>query len=288
MSSPPDLPPLLYEDLVRAALHEDLGAAGDLTSDAIVGEGRRTAARIVARMPGRLAGIGVAAHVFRLLDGHVEVALDYRDGDDFDAGQLATVTGKARALLAAERTALNLLGRMCGIATATRDAVAEIAGTKARIVCTRKTMPGLRVLDKYAVRAGGGDNHRYGLHDAALVKDNHIAVAGGIVPAVEAVRAHVGHMTKVEVEVETLDQLAALIPLAGIRGVDAVLLDNMDPETCTRAVEMVDGCMLVEASGGVTRETVRAFAETGVDLISIGWLTHSVASLDVGLDIEIH
>ena len=137
MSSPPDLPPLLYEDLLRAALHEDLGAAGDLTSDAIVGEGKRTAAHIVARMPGRLAGIGVAAHVFRLLDGHVEVVLDYRDGDDFDAGQLATVTGKARALLAAERTALNLLGRMCGIATATRDAVAEIAGTKARIVCTR-------------------------------------------------------------------------------------------------------------------------------------------------------
>ncbi len=207
--------------------------------------------------------------------------MEHGDGADVAPGAtIATVTARARALLTAERTALNLLGRLSGIATATRALVREVEGTRARIVCTRKTTPGLRVLEKHAVRLGGGFNHRFGLDDAVLVKDNHIAVAGGIRPAVERVRAAIGHMVKVEVEVDTLAQLEELLTLP----VDVVLLDNMDPPTLRRAVAMVDGRMVTEASGNVTLSTVRAIAESGVDMISVGWLTHSAPNLDVGLD----
>ena len=209
------------------------------------------------------------------------MTVERADGDDVPpGGTIATLTGKARALLTAERTALNLMGRLSGIATATRALVREVEGTRARIVCTRKTTPGLRVLEKHAVKLGGGFNHRFGLDDAVLIKDNHIAVAGGVRPAVERVRAAIGHMVKVEVEVDTLDQLDELLGLP----VDVVLLDNMDPDRLRRAVRMVDGRLLTEASGNVTLATVRAIAETGVDMISCGWLTHSAPNLDLGLD----
>lgn len=255
--------------------------AGDLTSDAIAGPGDHADAVIVARKPGRIAGIEVAVAVFRRLDASLTITIDAPDGSDVQAGQtLARIGGAARPILVAERTALNFLGRLCGIATATRDMVAAVRGTKAAIVCTRKTTPGLRALEKFAVRAGGGSNHRFGLDDAVLVKDNHIAVAGSVREAVARVRRHVGHLVKVEVEVDTLAQLEELL----LDPVDAVLLDNMTPEDLRRAVAMVGGRMITEASGGVTAKNVRAVAESGVDLISLGALTHSVSALDVGLD----
>ncbi|WP_353860110.1 carboxylating nicotinate-nucleotide diphosphorylase [Azospirillum formosense] len=275
------LHPLTYEPIVRAALAEDLGRAGDITTDSIVPADAVATARVAARKDGRVAGLEVALSAFRMLDPAAELRVEHGDGADVVPGAtIATVTARARALLTAERTALNLLGRLSGIATATRALVREVEGTRARIVCTRKTTPGLRVLEKQAVRLGGGFNHRFGLDDAVLVKDNHIAVAGGIRPAVERVRAAIGHMVKVEVEVDTLDQLEELLALP----VDVVLLDNMDPPTLRRAVAMVDGRMVTEASGNVTLSTVRAIAESGVDMISVGWLTHSAPNLDVGLD----
>ncbi|MBK3736295.1 carboxylating nicotinate-nucleotide diphosphorylase [Azospirillum brasilense] len=275
------LHPLTYEPIVRAALAEDLGRAGDITTDSIVPADAVATARVAARKDGRVAGLEVALSAFRMLDPAAELRVEHGDGADVAPGAtIATVTARARALLTAERTALNLLGRLSGIATATRALVREVEGTRARIVCTRKTTPGLRVLEKHAVRLGGGFNHRFGLDDAVLVKDNHIAVAGGIRPAVERVRAAIGHMVKVEVEVDTLAQLEELLTLP----VDVVLLDNMDPPTLRRAVAMVDGRMVTEASGNVTLSTVRAIAEAGVDMISVGWLTHSAPNLDVGLD----
>ena len=275
------LHPLTYEPIVRAALAEDLGRAGDITTDSIVPADAVATARVAARKDGRVAGLEVALSAFRTLDPAAELRMEHGDGADVAPGAtIATVTARARALLTAERTALNLLGRLSGIATATRALVREVEGTRARIVCTRKTTPGLRVLEKQAVRLGGGFNHRFGLDDAVLVKDNHIAVAGGIRPAVERVRAAIGHMVKVEVEVDTLAQLEELLTLP----VDVVLLDNMDPQTLRRAVAMVDGRMVTEASGNVTLATVRAIAEAGVDMISVGWLTHSAPNLDVGLD----
>lgn len=275
------LHPLTYEPIVRAALVEDLGRAGDITTDSIVPVDAVATARVAARKDGRVAGLEVALSAFRMLDPAAELRVEHGDGADVAPGAtIATVTARARALLTAERTALNLLGRLSGIATATRALVREVEGTRARIVCTRKTTPGLRVLEKHAVRLGGGFNHRFGLDDAVLVKDNHIAVAGGIRPAVERVRAAIGHMVKVEVEVDTLAQLEELLTLP----VDVVLLDNMDPPTLRRAVAMVDGRMVTEASGNVTLSTVRAIAESGVDMISVGWLTHSAPNLDVGLD----
>lgn len=275
------LHPLTVEPIVRAALVEDLGRAGDITTDSIIPAGAVATARIAARKDGRVAGLEAALIAFRLLDPDIAVALERIDGEDVPpGGTIATLTGKARALLTAERTALNLMGRLSGIATATRALVREVEGTKARIVCTRKTTPGLRVLEKHAVKLGGGFNHRFGLDDAVLIKDNHIAVAGGVRPAVERVRAAIGHMVKVEVEVDTLDQLDELLGLP----VDVVLLDNMDPDTLGRAVRIVDGRLLTEASGNVTLATVRAIAETGVDMISCGWLTHSAPNLDLGLD----
>ena len=275
------LHPLTIEPIVRAALAEDLGRAGDITTDSIIPAEAVATARIAARKDGRVAGLEAALIAFRLLDPAISVTVERADGDDVaPGGTIASLTGKARALLTAERTALNLMGRLSGIATATRALVREVEGTNARIVCTRKTTPGLRVLEKHAVKLGGGFNHRFGLDDAVLIKDNHIAVAGGVRPAVERVRAAIGHMVKVEVEVDTLDQLDELLGLP----VDVVLLDNMDPDTLRRAVRMVDGRLLTEASGNVTLATVRAIAETGVDMISCGWLTHSAPNLDLGLD----
>ena len=275
--------PMHYEPIVRRALEEDLGRAGDLTTDAIVPPDVRASSRIVARQAGCVAGLDVAAKAFTLLDASVFVRIERPDGSDAAAGDtLAVIEGPARALLTGERTALNLLGRMCGIATTTSRLVEAVGNHPTRIVCTRKTAPGLRVLDKYAVRAGGGANHRFGLDDAVLIKDNHIAIAGSVTVAVTRVRDRLGHMVKVEVEVDTLEQLDELLAL----GVDAVLLDNMLPDMLAEAVRRVGGRMMTEASGGITPETVPAVAASGVDLISLGWLTHSVTNLDVALDFD--
>jgi nicotinate-nucleotide pyrophosphorylase (carboxylating) len=273
--------PLLYEELVRRALAEDLGRAGDLTSDAVVPVDLQAEAVLVARAPGRLAGLAVALAAFRLLDPALALAPAAGDGEDVAAGAaLATIRGAARPILSAERTALNLLGRLCGIATATRDLAAAVAPHGARVVCTRKTTPGLRALEAYAVRAGGGANHRFGLDDAVLIKDNHLVAAGGIAPAIERVRAGLGHMAKIELEVDTLEQLYEALAL----GVDTILLDNMSIQDLKRAVATAKGRAVLEASGNVTPATVRAIAETGVDYISSGALTHSAPNLDVALD----
>jgi len=279
----PPLPPLLYEDLIRATLREDLGRAGDLTTDAVVPEGMQGEARLVVRAEGRLAGLAVACDTFRLLDPRLAVERLSADGRDAGAGEtVAVVRGPLRPILTAERTALNFFGHLAGIATTTRDVVRAAAG--ARIVCTRKTTPGLRALEKHAVRCGGGANHRFGLDDAVLIKDNHRAVAGGVRPAIERARAAVGHLVKIEVEVDTLEELEEALAA----GVDAVLLDNMTPATLRRAVAMCrkgGGRVVTEASGGITPETAPAVAATGVDLISVGWITHSAPSLDVALDV---
>jgi len=279
----PPLFPLLYEDVVRRALLEDLGRAGDLTTDAVVTSGRTARAAIVARAAGRVAGVDPALGAFRLLDPACRIDVCLRDGSDAEAGAVvARVEGSARALLAAERTALNLLGHLSGIATATRDVVARLQGLETRVADTRKTTPGLRALEKHAVRAGGGSSHRFGLDDAVLVKDNHVALAGGIAEAVRRARRSVGHMVKVEVEVDTLEQLDEALAA----GAEAVLLDNMDLATLREAVRRSRGRAVTEASGGIRPENVRAVAEAGVDLVSLGWLTHSAPALDVALDLE--
>ncbi len=281
-SQPLPLHPLQYEPLLRRALEEDLGLAGDLTTNAIVPAGERLAARIVARRQGCVAGLEVAAHVFTLVDPEVRCDPRVADGATVAAGALlADLSGPARAVLTGERVALNLLGRLSGIATSTRGIVDAIAGTRARVVCTRKTTPGLRALEKYAVRCGGGSNHRFGLDDAVLIKDNHLAIAGSIAEAVRRARAAVGHLVKVEVEVDDLDQLAEVLTCP----VDAVLIDNFAPPELRRAVELVAGRVITEASGGITPDSARAIAETGVDLLSVGWITHSAPSLDVALDV---
>lgn len=273
-----------YEGVVRAALEEDLGRAGDLTTDGVVSSDSVATASLAARSAGVVAGLDVAIAAFQMLDDSVRVSVERPDGASVAAGsRVARVDGPARAILTGERVALNFLGRLCGVATATARMVEAIQGHDAHIICTRKTTPGLRTLEKYAVRVGGGMNHRFGLDDAVLIKDNHVALAGGIAEAVNRVRQRAGHMVKIQVEVDTLEQLDALIPL----GVDAVMLDNMDHPTMRTAVEKVAGRMLVEASGGITPETVAAVAATGVDLISSGALTHSVKALDIGLDIDI-
>lgn len=277
------LQPLLYEDLVRAALREDLGRAGDLTSDAIIPAGTQATAQLVARRAGRIAGLDLFGAAFRLLDPLLELRYLAADGHDAAAGEvLAQVSGPARSLLSAERVALNFLGRLSGVATATHGMVEAARPWGAKVVCTRKTTPLLRALEKYAVRAGGGHNHRFGLDDAILIKDNHRHVAGGVRPAVERARAYAGHLVRIELEVETLEQLTEALDL----GVDAVLLDNMDLDTLRRAVALAKGRALTEASGGLRPERVAAVAATGVDLLSAGWLTHSAPVLDVALDIE--
>ena len=284
MNGPAVLPvhPLQYDALLRRALEEDLGLAGDLTTNAIVPADEHLTGRIVARRAGCIAGLEVAARTFALLDGGVRCEARVADGETVAADTiLADLAGPARAVLTGERVALNLLGHLSGIATVTRGIVDAVAGTGARVVCTRKTTPGLRALEKYAVRAGGGSNHRFGLDDAVLIKDNHLAIAGSVEEAVRRARAAAGHLVKVEVEVDDLDQLARALACP----VDAVLLDNFAPEQLRRAVELVAGRVITEASGGITPATARAVAETSVDLLSVGWITHSAPSLDVALDL---
>ncbi|PWJ93747.1 MULTISPECIES: carboxylating nicotinate-nucleotide diphosphorylase [Mesorhizobium] len=277
--SPP--PAIMLEPLVRAALLEDLGRAGDLTTDAIVPKDLRTTTVLSARQAGIVAGLDLAMLAFRLIDQTVEMTVHRPDGSDVAQGEIiASMSGPARAILTAERTALNFLCHLSGIATATASVVAAVRGHGARIVCTRKTTPGLRAIEKYAVRAGGGSNHRFGLDDAILIKDNHIAIAGGIRPAIERARMSVGHLVKIEVEVDTLAQLEVVLALAP----DAVLLDNMSLDELRQAVATVAGRAVTEASGRITLTTAPAVAATGVDLISIGWLTHSAPILDIGLD----
>ncbi|MEM9028073.1 MAG: carboxylating nicotinate-nucleotide diphosphorylase [Pseudomonadota bacterium] len=281
---PSPVPPHLVRDAVNTALAEDLGLAGDITTTATIPADRQATAHFRARASGIIAGLGVAAETFATLDASVTFNTDMRDGQRVAPDTtIATVAGNARAILTGERVALNYLSRLSGIATQTRRFADAIAHTKATVVDTRKTTPGLRALEKYAVRCGGGTNHRVGLFDAVLIKDNHIAVAGGITNAVRAARAHVGHMVKLEVEVDTLDQLAEALT----QEIDAVLLDNMDPDTLRRAVAMVGGKCLMEASGRISLDTICAVAESGVDLISAGALTHSAEILDIGLDITI-
>jgi len=274
--------PIMLEPLVRMALLEDLGRAGDITTDALVPAEAAAEAAFVARQPGVIAGLDLARLAFELVDPRVGMEVVAGDGATVAPGDtVARLRGPARAILTGERVALNFLGHLSGIATATASIVQAIEGYGARVVCTRKTTPGLRAVEKYAVRCGGGANHRFGLDDAILIKDNHIAVAGGVVPALRLARAAAGHLVKIEIEVDSLAQLAEVLSI----GADAVLLDNMTPDMLREAVGMVDGRCITEASGRVDRQSAPAIAASGVDLISVGWMTHSAAVLDIGLDI---
>ena len=278
------LSPLAIDEAVERALDEDFGRAGDVTSIATVPLGLAGRGAVVARAAGVIAGLPVLEAAFRKLDPQVNLTAEVRDGAAVAAGTvLMTVEGQARALLGAERVALNFLGHLSGVATATAAFVRLVAGTHARVCCTRKTTPGLRALEKYAVRCGGGFNHRFGLDDAILIKDNHIAVAGGVHAVLERARQSAGHLVKIEIEVDRLDQLREVLD-TGLA--DVALLDNMDPSMLREAVKLVAGRLVLEASGGITLESVAAVAETGVDYLSSGAITHSSPSLDVGLDIE--
>ena len=278
MTPLPPLPEMMLEPLVRAALTEDLGTCGDITTRTVIPAGLRYKARIVAREPGVVSGMQLAAIAFRLVDPGLEFRALAPDGTRFDTGAvLAEIAGEAASILSAERVALNFAGRLTGIATMTAEFVAATAGTRARITCTRKTTPGLRLVEKQAVLHGGGFNHRFGLSDAILIKDNHIAAAGGIAPVLAAVRARASHMMRVEIEVDRLDQLAE-------GGADVVLLDNMDTPTLAEAVAMSAGRLVLEASGNMRLGRVAEVAATGVDYISVGALTHSARTLDLGLD----
>lgn len=284
---PTTLTPRALQEMVSAFLAEDLGR-GDLTTLATVNPEARTRGRFLAKQPCVIAGLDVARAVFAELDPHVAMEARLGDGEAAAAGAIiATLHGRARAVLSGERVALNLLQRLSGVATLTRRYVDLIRGTRARIIDTRKTTPGLRLLEKYAVTVGGGHNHRMGLDDGVLIKDNHIALAGGLREAIHAARSSVAHMHKIQVEVEDVDQLREALKL----GVDALLLDNMDPATTREAVAIVrknpDGeRIVIESSGGITLATVREYAEAGVDLISVGALTHSAPSVDVSLELE--
>ena len=278
------LSPLAIEEATTRALDEDLGRAGDVTSIATIPESAKAHAVLVARQAGVIAGLPLAIATFRKLSADILIQAYLRDGAAVAAGvHLLTISGPARAVLAGERTALNFVGRLSGIATLTADYVRHAAGTRMRICCTRKTTPGLRALEKYAVRCGGGFNHRFGLDDALLIKDNHIAVAGGIRAVLERARAHAGHLVKIEIEVDTLDQLREVLD-TGIA--DAVLLDNMDIPTLTEAVGLAHGRVVLEASGGVTLSSIAKIAATGVDYASCGALTHSAPNFDVALAID--
>ena len=275
------LPQLVARRAVEDALREDLGALGDITTNATISETAVCKATFAARNPGVISGLDVARLAFEILDPSVAFEPTVSDGTSVKAKTvIANVSGNARSILTAERVALNFLGRMSGIATLTRAYADAIEDTPARIADTRKTTPGLRAFEKYAVRCGGGVNHRFGLFDAILIKDNHIVAAGGIKHAIDRARAYAGHMVKIEIEVDTLKQLEKVLSYK----VDAVLLDNMPPDVLHQAVKMVGGRALTEASGGVNLTTVRAIAESGVDLISVGALTHSASVLDLGLD----
>ncbi len=278
------LSPLSIADAVRRALDEDLGRAGDITSIATIPEATPARAIMVARQPGTIAGLPLAVATFQLLSPDIRIEAHARDGEAVSQGKsLLTIAGPARAVLAAERVALNFAGRLSGIATLTASYVKQTAGTKLRICCTRKTTPGLRALEKYAVRCGGGFNHRFGLDDAILIKDNHIAVAGGIKAVLTRARAVAGHLVKVEIEVDTLDQLREVLA-TGLA--DVVLLDNMDIPTLCEAVKIASGRVVLEVSGGVTVDRIAEIAKTGVDYASSGALTHSAPNFDVALDIE--
>ena len=277
------LPRVVIEPLVRNALVEDLGRAGDLTTNAIVPAGLPAHAVLRAREKGVLAGLDLAKLTFELIDPAIAVQVELEDGAIASPGSIiASVSGPARGMLTGERTALNFLCRLSGIASATAALVAAVQGTKAKIVCTRKTTPGLRAIEKYAVRAGGGANHRFGLDDAILIKDNHVAIAGSISQALRRAREAAGHLVKIEVEVDNLDQLQEAL----VAGADAMLLDNMSVDMLAKAVTLARGRVITEASGRVTPASAPAIAATGVDLISAGWLTHSAPQLDVGLDFE--
>jgi nicotinate-nucleotide pyrophosphorylase (carboxylating) len=280
-------PGLLLEPIVRAALAEDLGRRGDITSEAVIPAEARATAVMRARKPGVVAGVDAAVMAFRLMDPAVACLVHRPDGSPLAPGDdVMTVSGPARAILSAERVALNFAGRLSGIASATAELVAAARPHPVRVTCTRKTTPGLRGLEKHAVRAGGGSSHRYGLDDAILIKDNHIAVAGSVGEAIARARAYAGHLVKVEVEVDTLAQLAEALEA----GPDVVLLDNMGPETLREAVALnraAKAPVVLEASGGVTLATLPAIAATGVEVISVGWLTHGAPSLDLGLDIDV-
>jgi nicotinate-nucleotide pyrophosphorylase (carboxylating) len=279
------LSPLEIDAVVTRALAEDLGRAGDVTSIATIPESAQARAVVVAREAGVISGLPLAAAAFAKLAPETAISAERRDGASVaEKTTLMTLKGPARAVLAAERVALNLLGHLSGVATATQEFVRRVEGTRTRICCTRKTTPGLRALEKYAVRCGGGFNHRFGLDDAMLIKDNHIAVAGGIRAVLERARASAGHLVKIEIEVDTLDQLREVIAV-GLT--DAALLDNMDAATLRQAVEMVGGRFPLEASGGITLESIAEIAKTGVDYASSGWITHSAPNLDVALDIEV-
>jgi nicotinate-nucleotide pyrophosphorylase (carboxylating) len=278
------LSPLEIEAVVTRALEEDLGRAGDITSTATVPEDAPGRAVLNARQSGVIAGLPLVAASFKRLAPDIEIVPHARDGATIAARtKLLTISGNARAILGAERVALNYLGHLSGIATATAEFVHRIAHTKARVICTRKTTPGLRALEKYAVRCGGGYNHRFGLDDAMLIKDNHIAVAGGIAAVLKRAKAAAGHLVKIEIEVDSLDQLKEVLDV-GLA--DVVLIDNFDLDAMRKAVALVAGRLVIEASGGITLESAAAIAETGVDYLSSGALTHSVTNLDVGLDIE--
>jgi len=273
-----------WRPLLERALGEDLGTLGDITTATVIPAGATAAGRIVARESGVVSGLPIALEVFRMLDASLRIAATADDGDRIAAGTaLAVISGRAAPILTGERVALNVLGRMCGIATRTADLVARVAHTRVAVSATRKTTPGLRALEKYAVVCGGGRPHRLGLFDAVLIKDNHLAVVGNIAAAVSAARAGVANGVMVEVEVTALEGLAEAIAA----GADTVLLDNMDPATVAEAVRFAAGRVILEASGGITPDNIVAYAETGVDIVSLGWITHSVPALDVALDFEV-
>lgn len=277
------LPKTLWLPLLQQALAEDLGSAGDITSQYVFPENQAMTAIFKARTDGVLAGLTIALETFKLLDDNIHIVPLARDGDKITKGQpLARVSGSARTILAGERTALNLLSHLCGIASQTAAMVSKIAHTKAKLLDTRKTLPTLRALQKYAVRCGGGINHRFGLYDSVMLKDNHLAHIKNLPETLQTMRSQLGHSVTIEVEVDTLDQLEQLLDSP----INTVLLDNMPPETLKKAVAMARGRFATEASGGITPQTIAAVAESGVDYISSGFLTHSVTQLDIGLDIE--
>ncbi len=272
---------ILIEPAVRAALAEDLGRGGDLTTDIVIDEDAWVKASINARQTGAISGVDFAEMTFGLVDPRVDLEVYIADGGRVEPGDTVCVLeGPARAILTGERVALNYMGHLSGIASVTRKIVDAVAHTKARITCTRKTTPGLRAFEKYAVRCGGGFNHRFGLDDGLMIKDNHIAACGGITQAVQRAKSKLGHMVKIEVEIDRLDQLDETLSA----GADVIMLDNMAPADMAEAVRLINGRAVVEASGGVTLETAAVIAESGVDVISVGWLTHSSPCLDLGMD----
>lgn len=279
------LPKLLVEDTVARALREDLGDAGDITTNATIPESANAKAVIAARKPGVIAGVDAALTAFRLIDPSLKLLIDNGDGAHVhESDVVLTIEGSARSILSAERVALNFACHLSGVATATAALVKAVNGTKAKVSCTRKTTPGLRAFEKHAVLCGGGTNHRFGLYDAVMIKDNHIAAAGGIAMALAQAQQALGHMVKIEIEVDSLVQLEEV--LAVTPSADVILLDNFSIEDLTAAVKHNERRAVLEASGNVTVDTIRAIAETGVDVISSGWITHSAPSLDLGLDFD--